>query len=356
MRRGRILIFLAVILIVGLILVAVALPKVLPMLQGTPATPATVDVYIVTQNIPLGETIIEAYLGTRPLPPEYVTEEMFTTAEKDMLINKVAKYPLTPGAFITTAMVSDGTPEAGGPLWASLIPPGMNAVAVPIARLTSVAYGIQDGAHVNVTACMQLVDVDPSFQTTLPNQVATVTGPSGDAGKMPGISLGVNAVTADGGLPPQGRTEVEPAFQQAIYVLPSESQRPRLVCQMILQNVKVLKLGNFDVNATATTAQPTPEGQQAAAAATPPDIATLIVSPQDAVTLTYMIYSNIPLNLTLRRADDDLRQATEAATLQFLLSQYNIPVPVKLAYGITPRIDILALPFLPGDVVTVPPQ
>ena len=81
-----------------------------------------------------------------------------------------------------------------------------------------------------------------------------------------------------------------------------------------------------------------------------------MVTPQDAVTLTYMIYANIPLNLTLRRGGDDSRQDTEAATLQFLLSQYDIPVPVKLAYGLTPRVDILALPFLPNDIITVPAQ
>jgi hypothetical protein len=81
-----------------------------------------------------------------------------------------------------------------------------------------------------------------------------------------------------------------------------------------------------------------------------------VVAPQDAVTLTYMIYANIPLNLTLRRSGDDSRQDTEAATLEYLLSQYDIPVPVKLAYALTPRIDVLELPFLPNDVVTVPPQ
>jgi len=109
-------------------------------------------------------------------------------------------------------------------------------------------------------------------------------------------------------------------------------------------------------SSTATTdAQPAQEsGQAAQAAETPPDIITLVVTPQDAVTLTYMIYANIPLNLTLRRGGDDSRQDTEAATLQFLLSQYDIPVPVKLAYGLTPRVDILTLPFLPNDVITVP--
>jgi nitrogenase molybdenum-iron protein alpha/beta subunit len=31
----------------------------------------------------------------------------------------------------------------------------------------------------------------------------------------------------------------------------------------------------------------------------------------------------------------------DAATLEYLLTQYDIPVPAKLPYGITPRSDLL---------------
>ncbi len=84
-----------------------------------------------------------------------------------------------------------------------------------------------------------------------------------------------------------------------------------------------------------------------------PDIATLIVSPQDANTLYYMVYTNVPIMMTLRNPSDQSRSATEAATLQFLLSQYNIPVPAKLPYASMPRIDALAAPALPNDTTTV---
>lgn len=357
MRRGRILILLAVILIIGLALAALLLPRIMPGLVGATPTPAEVQVYYAAQSIPQGEPISEDRLGTRSLPQTLVTEDMFTIAEKDALISKTAKYPLDQGVFITTSMTSNPgeAVETGGPQWASLVPVGMNAIAVPTTRLTSVAYGVQDGAHVNVTACMLMVDIDPSYQTILPNHTGVITSPLNVApGEMPGISLGV--ITAEGTPPLQGRTEVEPAFQQGLYVLPSESQRPRLVCQMILQDVQVLKLGTFDYQ--TQVAQPTDPNQQQAAQTDvpPPDIITLIVSPQDAVTLTYLMYANVNLNLTLRRSGDTSRLATEAATLQFLLSQYNIPVPVKLAYGMTPRLDFLALPFLPNDIVTIPPE
>jgi pilus assembly protein CpaB len=261
--------------------------------------------------------------------------------------------------FLTNSVVANPGEalETGGPQWAAIIPVGMNAIAVPTSRLASVAYGVQDGSHVNITACMALVDVDPSFQTILPNHLAVVTTPNNKVpGEMTGITLGIATGPEDPTY--QGRTEVEPAFQQGIYVIPSEPQRPRIVCQMILQDVQVLKLGTFEYRQqqATQTGQNAQQQQTTTPDQRPPDIITLVVSPQDAVTLTYMIYANIPLNLALRRSGDVSRQATEAATLQFLLSQYNIPVPVKLAYGLTPRIDILSLPFLPNDIITVTPE
>ncbi len=48
--------------------------------------------------------------------------------------------------------------------------------------------------------------------------------------------------------------------------------------------------------------------------------------------------------MVLRAPGDDQRIITEAGTLQFLLDQYNIPLPAKLPYGIEPRIDFLQLP------------
>lgn len=363
MRRGRILIFLAIILIVGLILAAVALPRVLPMLRPTP-TVKVYQAYFAAQNIAQGTIITQEHLVAQPLPETAFAKTMFTVEEKDSLIGKKTKYEILQGVPFTEGMVVDPSSglEAGGPQWASIIGSGQNAIAIPISRLSSVAYGIADGAHVNVITCVNFVDVDPSYQTELPNHVGVVVSPANvEPGKMPGISLGVNNILGAPQDPPyQGRTEVEPAFQQAIYSIPSEPQRPRPTCQMVAQNVVVLKLGNFDLNPAKTAtnqATPTPlPNQQQPAKVTAPDIVTLIVSPQEAVNLTYLIFSDLPLYLTLRNSGDDSRHVTESTTLQSLMTQYGISPPVKLAYSITPRVDIFALPFQPNDVVTVEPQ
>jgi Flp pilus assembly protein CpaB len=350
MRRGRIFIFLALILIIGLAVVALVFRQfILPRTPTTvPQQAATVKVYIAGQNIPQGETITDEVLTTIDIPPESVVSVMFTADQRAELVGKTAKYPIDQGVVITRSMISEGTIAAGGPEWASQIPQGMTAIAVPTSRLESVAFGVREGAHVDVSACFLFIDVDPSFQTELPNHVGGLIAPGTAAeGQTPGVTIGV---TGDNGV--QGRTEVETAFQQGIYVLPSEKQRPRLVCQMVLQNVSVLKLGSFALpQAAAPTDQTNPDNTQQAAAQPQeiPDVVTLVVTPQDSVTLSYMIYGGAKLTMTLRNVLDDSRVATEAATLQFLLSQYNIPVPAKLPYAVQPRIDQLSYPPLTNN-------
>ncbi len=358
MRRGRTFIFLALILLIGLIVAAVALPRVLPLLR--PATPAVTvyRVYYALQNISQGTLVTEDLLDVYTLPETSVADVMFTEQEKSSLVGQKAKNNIDQGSIITTGDVvpPETGLEAGGPPWASIIAASKNAITIPISRLASVGFGVADGAHVNVIACMLMVDVDPSYQGILPNHVAVAQAPANvPPDGMPGISLGVKT---QGDPPYQGRTEVESAFQQPIYIIPSEPQRPRPVCQMVMQDVAVLRLGNFELNPSATAANqavPTSQPGQQQAPQVAPDIVTLIVSPQEAVILTYMVYTNTPIYLTLRNSGDTSRQVTESATLQFLLSQLNITVPVKLAYSVTPRVDTLALPFLPNDVVTVSP-
>jgi pilus assembly protein CpaB len=266
---------------------------------------------------------------------------MFTADQRAELVNKIARYPLDQGVVITRSMVSEGSVAGDGPEWASNIPQGMTAIAIPTSQLESAAFGVRDGAHVDVSACFLFVDIDPSFQTELPNHVGSLIAPgTGAEGEVPGVTLNVGG---DSGV--QGRTEVETSFQQGIYVLPSEGQRPRLVCQMILQNVSVLKLGSFALTETPPAAeQPAPEGQTVQQPVEIPDIVTLVVTPQDSVTLSYLVYGGAKITMTLRNVLDDSRVATEAATLQFLLSQYNIPVPAKLPYAMEPRVDTLSYP------------
>ena len=336
MRRGRTLIFVVLIIIIGLVVAAAAYIQFF----RAPATPqqpiTTVEVYIAGQPIPQGGEIKPELLSTIKIAPENLVAVMYTVDQQAQLIGKVAKFPLDQGVVITQAMVSDATAAVpiSGPQWASLIPTGMTAITIPADRLALAGYGVNNGAHVNINACFLFVDIDPSFQSALPNQTGLLTGTGFTPEGLPVLGLGVTASGAQ-----QGRLELDPSIQQPYYLLPSERQRPRMVCQMLLQDVVVMKVGDFPSDPAASLSAPAqvatdPNTQQAAP--TPPDNVTLIVLPQDSVTLSYLISTDAKLTLTLRNPTDQLRQATEASTLQFLLSQYNIPVPAKLPYSLDP--------------------
>ena len=347
MRRGRTLIFLLLILVVGLAVAYFGIRALQQYLAPPPPAPVNVEVFVAGQNIPQGAMIAEDALSTISVPSDKVTAVEFTVDEKGQLVNRVAKFPIDQGVVITSSMVAESAQAVSiaGPQWAALIPPGMTAVGIPASRLSLAAYGISDGAHVNMNACFLFVDVDASFQTITPNKTATLTSTGIPKDALPVLTLGVSSAGGD-----QGRLELDPSLQQPFYYVPSEEQRPRPVCQTILQDAVVLKLGDFQLPQTSTQAAQQ-QAQQQQKAAVAPDIVTLIVSPQDAVTLSYMIYTNAQITMTLRNPGDQSRLSTEAATLQFLLSQYNIPVPAKLPYALQPRIDQLAAPSLPNDGV-----
>jgi pilus assembly protein CpaB len=354
MRRGRILIFLLLIVIVGVGVLVVGLGLLNPTAPVAQTQVATVEVYYAAQNIPQGTKITQDMLKTFSLPQENVAEVMFTKGEEANLIGQTARFTLDQGTLITSSMVGAAPGELPGPRWATLVPPGMVAVAIPTNRLEVAAYGINDGAHVNVTACMTFVDVDPAYQTILPNYISVMHDVYFPAGGAAPATLSLDATTAEQAAR-QGRVELDPTFQKPIYTVPSEGQRPRLVCQMILQDVTVLNLGNFELAPVTTDQNATPSPAQAQQEAAP-DIITLMVPPQDSISLNYFVYSGALISMTLRNPNDSAKIDAQSATLTSILTQYNISLPSKLPYAQQPRLDTLAPPVLPNDVVSAPQQ
>lgn len=359
MRRGRILILLVLIVIVGLALVYFAFGSQLingggPSVVATQA--ATRQVYYAGQNIPQGTVITEDMLNTFSIPPENIVEVMFEVGEETNLLGKTARYSLDQGTLITSSMVGDGPGELPPPAWSFNVTRGMVAVAIPTDRLATAAYAINKGAHVNVNVCMTFIDVDPAYQSALPNYLSTMRDIFFPDDDRPYISI--DPLTQE--FPErQGRTELDPTFQKPIYVVPSETQRPRLVCQIVLQDVVVLNLGNFELEQDVQQPVAAPEQDQAAVTTQPiqrPDLITLMVSPQDSISLNYFVYSGAVFSMTLRNPNDNSRVDAQSATLTSILTQYNISLPSKLPYAQNTRIDFLAPPLLPNDIIETQPQ
>ena len=399
MRRGRIFIYIGLILILGLVAVAVLFLRNQPSVppegpEGTAEPPEVpkASVVIMTQSVERGQRITEDVVGIVQISQEDVVEGMFMDTEE--VIGSFAKFDLVAGAYLTQGLVVNKAEElsSAGSDHAIFIPPGMVAVSVPIDRLASIAYGVQRGDHVNVMVTLLMVDLDSDFQSKLPNSSSSILAPG------PGLVISLaqpqeggpdqitTNVTVDellqtltaqvatgGAVSPLGRLELDQQLGQPFYVVPSEPQRPRLVSQTLIQNVIVLQMGNFTLEGqeaatTTTTTTETPEGEpvpeeqaqqqpQVSPAVEIPDIVTLIVSPQDAVTLNYLLINpGARLSLALRGAGDDTLVSTEAVTLQFLIDQYNIPLPAKLPYGLEPRLDLIVPPVLLNDIPPVTEQ
>jgi pilus assembly protein CpaB len=291
---------------------------------------------------------------------------------------RIVKYDLPAGIPLLETMLLDENeqiPTSGSP-WALSIPPGMVAVSIPASRIANVSYAIRPGDHVNVIATLMFIDVDTDFQSTLPNftGVAVSSGPPDpESGLQTPLTVGIASLSQGGVIDPEtgrpeppaplqpgvyGKVIIDPVLGQAVYVVPSEAQRPRYVSHMLLQDVVVLQVGNFPLpgeeTQPQTTVTPTPQQQQQGQEPPPPlepDVVTLIVRPQDAVTLNYVMTAQTKmaatLSLVLRAASDSSRENVLPVTLQFLLEQYQIPVPARLPYSLNPRIDDILMPYTP---------
>jgi Flp pilus assembly protein CpaB len=383
MRLGRLILLIALLLALGLAAAFYFLNPGGPSeadVQATEAAINNVPVVVLKQDVSRGTVFTQEMIEIRNLPREVVTDGADFLSSLAQVVGETSRIDLTAGTFMTSSMLVGGAGEGvedsfKGSDHAYLISEGMVAFPVPINRFSSVAYGLTRGDYVDVIVTMAFVDLDTQFQTVTPNQTAGVLTPGANLlldQPGPGASLatgefGFSNATAqigDGGpLSIQGRAELDALLELPFYYVPSEAQRPRIVSQRVFQNLAVLNVGTFSVYddtgrevAVATPTpegQPTPEGGVAPSVPTvpPPDIVTLIMWPQDAVTLNYLLYSGAQVTLALRGAGsvNEGRTDTDAVTLQYLMDVYRIPLPVRLPYGTTPRIDELQTPNLEND-------
>jgi hypothetical protein len=141
-----------------------------------------------------------------------------------------------------------------------------------------------------------------------------------------------------------------------IIEVPSEEQRPRLVTQRTVRDARVIWVGEFPLDGQMFRAAPTPtipatpdpnaatEEADPNAPPTPtpvpprPQIITLGVTPQDAVILTYMAESHLPMTFALRSARAVGLPETQAVTLDYILTNFGIQVPDRFTFAVEPAI------------------
>jgi hypothetical protein len=100
---------------------------------------------------------------------------------------------------------------------------------------------------------------------------------------------------------------------------------------LTVQAAKVIRVGPW---IEPPPPPPPAEGEQAPTP-TPalPDIVTLAVTPQDALVLLWLRQSFIYSEMALRAAgEENADHLTEAVTLQYMLTRFNIAVPPKIEF------------------------
>ncbi|MGB2896882.1 MAG: SAF domain-containing protein [Anaerolineales bacterium] len=379
MRRSRIFILLAIILLLGVAAAYLFLGRGGGSSPEGEATPVPIDVVFVAiaaQDISRGARIPEDGVIMSRMNANLVVETMISGSAEDeirsRIVDRIARQDIARGVPITEAMLTETSGDllAGGSNAALAIPAGYTAIAVPMTRLSGIGYALRDGDVVDVLISLLLVDLDQDFQTILPNQTLPLFG-SGGTSEFPSGNITGGVDKLDDDVPesspyPFGKVQTEEMTGQWFHVFPTEVQRPRAVSQRLVEGAIVLHVGTFLLEGELAgeiiavpeggVGAPAPEGQAAAQSVTPPDIITLIVTPQEALALNWAMKVGADLTFTLRAPNDSEITETTSVTLQYLLETYEITVPTKLPYGMEPRLESLITPELPNDKPPAPPQ
>lgn len=316
----------------------------------TPTPIPFVELVVAVQEIPRGLEIPPNAVILRPWPEESAPFQ--AVGNVDDVIGRIARTDIfREQPILSNMLVEDltGLADVGSDA-AAVLPTNRVAVALPMDRITSVAYAIQPGDRVDVIISLLFVDVDPVFQSREPNTIRILATDEEEEGG------GTGAPSIGAALP--GRIDTVPAGRFGtldVLISPSEQPRPRLTTQRTIQDALVIWTGDFPRDgvlfrpAATPTPIPTPDetgagGGEEGTAPEPtpvpprPDIITLAVSPQDAVTLTWMVEARIPMTFALRSATSTSLVGTEAVTLDYILGSFSISVPDKFSYSIEPAV------------------
>jgi Flp pilus assembly protein CpaB len=281
MRRGKLL------LVVGVFFALLAGLLTFVMLQqpeGKAEEPARMTkVAVAVRSIPAGVPVEASAVELQDWPADMAPAD--AVANLADLNGKYAKSEIYTGQAVRSSMVANATELAqSGDLASALIPVGMVAYPFPISELSGVAYALNTGDHVDVLITLRFLDVDQDTQVQLP------------------VNQG-----SQGGI--QG------------------TQIPRLVSQLTIQNIAVLKVGSWYTPPEPAESQQQ-EGQPAPTPP-PPAIVTLLMPQQDALVLQFAREAGATIELALRNPTDQEVITTESVTLDYMLARFNITVPIK---------------------------
>lgn len=355
---------------------ATAQPSELP--PTAVPTQELVEIVVAVQNINRGSRIPPGegtavrfqFWPYEALPfNAYVVEEGQTKQEVlESIYGRIARTDIQVEQPILRNMLVDDLEDLAdvGSDAAAILPQGSVAITVPIDRWGSTGYAIQPGDRVDIIVSFFYLDIDEEFQSLLPNTVNLINSTVSDETNAISLTIGpdVNGRFDSRLIPlvegnPTGPGYIQSPVNWPVIERPSTEAIPRLVTQNTIRDVLVIHTGEFPADGilfrpvpTNTTIPPTAESARAAqptaaVAATPttlprPDMMTIAVSPQEAVMLTWLMDSGVPLTFVLRAAGDRSRVPTDMVTLQYVMDAFGITEPVPIDFIIEAKSRVRA--------------
>ncbi len=297
-----------------------------------------VEVVVSLQTVPRGYQMTEQDLTTDFRLASEVGSNVITRIED--AVGLYARLDIYQGETLTTdTLVRDptliGQEEFGS---SSLIPPGWEAIGVPMDRLSSVGYALAPGDSVDVMLSFSLSAIDEEFQTLLANSITFfIEAPpeEGEEGAPPIPSLLI--------IDPYGRFEELPTGDIAAIVPSEDSQRP-IPISVILQNARVIQVGAFEAEPPAQLPTPTADPNEPTPTPDPnalptptpalPDVVLVALPPQQLLFLKYAVETSADIDFAIRAANDGQLYTVQTVDLQYLLTQFDIQIPPNFNYTI----------------------
>lgn len=319
------------------------------------ATPQLIEVVVSLQTVPRGWQMTEDELAIDLRRADEVNGNAIT--DIDDALGLYARTDIFQGETLTfDSLIKDPTlvgVEEYGP--SSLIPEGYVAQAVPMDRLSSVAYGLAEGDFIDVMATFLIYEIDEEFQTLLENSATFVLQSVTEGEEGAEAQVDQSLLILD----PFGRFETLPNGDLAL-ITPSEEQRPVQV-SFVLQGAKVIQVGPyFPPEAVAVptptptpdpNATPTPEaGVVPTPTPPPPDVLLLAMTPQQQLVMKYAVESAANIDFALRGPEDGQVYAIENVDLNYFLRRFNIEPPIDYGYTVSPVFaTVTPAPPAPGQ-------
>jgi Flp pilus assembly protein CpaB len=300
---------------------------------------STYNIVFIAQDIPAGTEITKDSVIMGPWPRDYPLPGLVT--DTAAIVGKRARIDLKRGEPVFSSqvaesgsLVSDTASET-----ALKVKPGKVAIAVPMSRLSGVAYAIGNGDHIMIIASLLYVNLDAGFQTDLPNNM---------------LLVGIDAEGKVTFLQVQGgRAFKESPLSDvllATYYTPIELQRPRLASSILVTDARVLNVGTVNQQTVSLTTPVPGEAQPVPIATATPDILVIEVTPDEALAISFVLRLHADLTYALRSAGDTAAISVPSMDLKRLMDDFKIDLPDSLAFGTTPRIELPYVPVLGNDI------